>query len=119
MPARLECTIGGIVGSARVDVPVIASPGKGIDLPAKQIAIKRLRTVGVVCRDFKPNDARRLFLLLLVHVFFLSVDVTLEIRRTNKPTWDKIFWLSHLAVNAALQPFQKKRALRFGIRQFK
>ena len=29
----------------------------------------------------------------------------------TKPTWDKIFWLSRLAVNAALQSFQKERSL--------
>src|SRR5438270_3034488 len=62
LPAPLERTIGRIVGAARIDVPVIASARKGIDLPAKQIAIKRLGTVGVVGRDFKPNDARLLFL---------------------------------------------------------
>src|SRR5436190_3599142 len=63
MSAALECTIGRIVGAARVDVPIIASAGKGIDIPAKQIAIKCLGSFGVVSRDFKPNDARCLFLL--------------------------------------------------------
>jgi hypothetical protein len=52
-------------------------------------------------------------------MFFLSVDVLLGIRRTSKRTWDKIFCLSPLAVNAALQSFQKERSLGFGVREFK
>jgi len=52
-------------------------------------------------------------------MFFLSVDVMFGIRPMTKPTSDKIFWLSRLAINAALQSFQKERSLRFGVREFK
>jgi hypothetical protein len=45
--------------------------------------------------------------------------VILEIRRVSKPTQDKNFWLTRLAVNAALQSFQKERSLRFGVRELK
>src|SRR5438094_10141793 len=58
-----QCAIWRIVGAASIDVPVIASPGKWIDLPAKQIAVTRPGAFRIVSRDFKPTDACSLFLL--------------------------------------------------------
>jgi hypothetical protein len=54
---------GWIVGATGVDMPVIPSSWEWSDLPAKQIAVKRLGAFGVVGWNFKPNDACCLFLL--------------------------------------------------------
>jgi hypothetical protein len=43
-------------------MPIVPSPWERIDVPAKQIAVERLRAFWIVGWDFKPNDACWLFL---------------------------------------------------------
>jgi hypothetical protein len=63
MVTPLQRAIRTIICAAGIDVPVIAATGKWSDLPAKQVAVKRLGAFRIVGRDFKPNDACILFLL--------------------------------------------------------
>jgi len=63
MLASLQRAIGSIIGTTSVNVPILASTGKWIDLPAKQIAIKRCGALRIVRRNFKPNDVCSLLFL--------------------------------------------------------
>src|ERR1043166_2651989 len=56
MFAPLQCAVRTVVCAPGIDVPVIATTGKRIDLPAKQIAVKSLGALRIVGRSFKPND---------------------------------------------------------------
>src|SRR5262249_61078814 len=51
--------IGFVLPPASVNVPVIGHPGEFLDFPPEQLAVKLLCPLGIVSRDFKPDDARR------------------------------------------------------------
>jgi hypothetical protein len=56
--ALRESAIGCIVTAAGVDMPVLHRTRKLLDLPTEQRPLKRLRSFDIVCRDFKPYNAR-------------------------------------------------------------
>jgi hypothetical protein len=64
--ALQESAIGCIVTAAGVDMPVLHRTRKLLDLPTEQRALKRLRSFDIVCRDFKPYNARHVGLSFAV-----------------------------------------------------
>src|SRR5262249_441446 len=55
-----QAAIGSVIPAARVDMPVLHGAWELLDFPTKERAIKRLRPFDIVCRNFKPHEARRL-----------------------------------------------------------
>jgi hypothetical protein len=59
----LQRAVWSVICATGIDMRVIAGTGKWIDLPAKQIAVKRFGAFWIVGWDLKPNNACILFLL--------------------------------------------------------
>src|SRR4029079_11220516 len=57
--ARHQTTVRCVVAAAGIDVPVICHPGKLLDLPTEERAVKLLRALRIISRYLKPDNACR------------------------------------------------------------
>ena len=61
--ASLDATVGPVLATGSIDVPILLRSREALDFPAKQVAIEFFGALRVIGRYSKPDDAVSLFFL--------------------------------------------------------